>query len=303
MTCQTLKPPVKIYLTIAALLAVSTALVGSPPEPPPAEKKRKAAPEAEKNAQEQIRREAEEVIHAIDLEILREDDKWTKVERIDKPLLYYGDLTRQNDRGSVWGWHQKGRPVAVIELYQDLDNRRRWVFAICNTSGGKLRARHADTPWWLENESATELKDIPGAPAPAAEASVRQRQLKLLAQKFSGHQFWNPGNSRYELRLLNRPLYIYRDEANGALEGGLFTLANGTNPEILLFIEARVDPKDRTKRVWQYAVGRLAHAELHMEYEGKEIFEAPRGGRLSGPDRPYWVGFINIAPAIDPRRP
>src|SRR2546421_500871 len=84
--------------------------------------------------------------------------------------------------------------------------------------------RQADAPWWGENSSAAELQDIPSAPVPAAEAPQRQRQMKLLAQKFTGHQFWDPMNTRYELRRLERPLYTYRDEAGGVLEGGLFTL-------------------------------------------------------------------------------
>src|SRR5205085_1769530 len=117
-----------------------------------------------------------------------------------------------------------------------------------------LRARRGGEPWWRENDSAAELKDVPGAPAPAADAAGRQRQMKLLAQKFTGHQFWDPDNSRYELRRLERPLHTYRDEAGGLLEGGLFALANGTNPEIMLFVEARADPKDKSKAVWQYAV-------------------------------------------------
>jgi hypothetical protein len=130
--------------------------------------------------------------------------------------------------------------------------------------------------------------------------AARSRQLKQLAQKFTGHQFWDPNNSRYELRRIERPLHTYRDEAGGLLEGGLFALANGTNPEILLFVEARVDPKDKSRAVWQYAVGRLAHAELHLDYDGKEIFSAPRGGALSGRDKPYWVDFIPAAPDAGP---
>jgi hypothetical protein len=204
---------------------------------------------------------------------------------------------------SVWGWARKGRPLALLELYRGASNRTSWVFAICNTSGRKLRARRAGAPWWRANDSASELKDIPGAAAPAAETPLRQRQLKLLAQKFTGHEFWDPDNSRYELRLLKQPLYTYRDEANGVLDGGLFTLANGTNPEILLFIEARGDPKHRSKTVWQYTVGRLAHAELHLEYDGKEVFDAPRGNRLSASDQPYWLGFINAALDAEPRKP
>jgi hypothetical protein len=302
MTRQAIQAPVHTVVMIVALLAVATALVGAPPGPPPEAKKDKPDPGAGTNPEEQYRREAEKVAGGIELEILI-GDKWTKVPRIENPLLSYGDPTRENDRGSVWGWAQKGRPVALVELYQNVNFRTRWVFAICNTSGGKVRARRAGAPWWRENDSASELKDVPGAPAPAAEAPLRQRQLKLLAEKFTGHQFWDPDNSRYELRLLKRPLYTYRDEASGVLEGGLFTLANGTNPEILLFVEARVDPKNRSKTVWQYTVGRLAHAELHLEYDGKEVFDAPRGNRVAAPDAPYWLGFINVALDADPRNP
>jgi hypothetical protein len=127
--------------------------------------------------------------------------------------------------------------------------------------------------------------------------------LKLLAEKFTAHQFWDPDNTRYDLRLLKRPLYTYRDEAGGVLEGGLFTLANGTNPEILFFVEARVDPENKSKTVWQYTVGRLAHAELHLQYDGKEVFEAPRGDRVSARNRPYWLGFINVPGDVDPPKP
>jgi hypothetical protein len=302
MTRQTLQLPVKTYLGIAALLIVSAAMIGAPPEPSSEAKKDKADPEARKKADEQARREAERVVRGIELEI-RSDDKWIKVERIEKPLLFYGDPTRNDDRGSVWGWGRKGRPVALLELFQKLDNRTRWACILCNTSGDKLRARRGDALWWRANDSAAQLKDVPGAAAPSAEAPVRQRQLKLLAQKFTGHEFWDPDNTRYELRLLKRSLCTYRDEANGVLDGGLFTLANGTNPEIMLFLEARVDPNNRSKRVWQYTVGRLAHAELHLEYDGKEVFDAPRGDKVEGSNQPYWVTFINAALDAEPRKP
>jgi hypothetical protein len=284
---------------IVALLIVSTAVGGSPQAPSSEAKRDKTEPAAGTKADEQARQEAEQVFRGIDLEILS-DDKWTKVERIEKPLLFYSDPTRNDDRGSVWGWGPKGRPVALLELYQKLDDRTRWVFVICNTSGGKLRANRTGSPWWRENDSAAELKDIPGASAPLAEAPQRQRQLKLLAQKFTGHEFWDPNNTKYELRLLKRPLYTYQDEANGVLGGGLFTLANGTNPEIMFFVEARVDPKNSSKTVWQYTVGRLAHVELHLEYDGKKVFEAPRGDKVAGSDQPYWLGFLRAAPDSEP---
>lgn len=291
MTRHTLQTLVKTYLGLVAVLAVAAIVGGAPPPSSPEARREQTEPGTRASTDEQNRQAAEKVVREIDLEIFH-GEQWSKVERIEKPLLFYSEPTRNNDRGSVWAWGRKGRPVALIELFQGMDNRTKWAYALCNTSGGKLRARRADTPWWRENDSVTQLKDVPGAAAPAAEARVRQRQLKLLARKFTAHERWDPDNSRYELRLLQRPLCTYQDEASGLLDGGLFILANGTNPEIPLFIEARVDARNPSKRVWQYALGRLAHAELHLSYEGKEVFEAPRGNQLSAPNKPYWLGLL-----------
>jgi hypothetical protein len=271
-----------LLLQIAALFLSAVAAFSS--DPPDAEK--------QKAEEEKHRKAAVEVIGGIDPESLA-DDKWTKAKRLEKPLLYYGDPTRDNDRGSLWAWGEKGRPVALLELYQNANDRTRWVYAVCNTSGRKLRAERNRAAWWRENESASELKDVPAAPAPASDGPQRQRQLKALAQKFTAHQFWDPNNTRYELRRLERPLHSYRDEANGLLDGALYIFANGTNPEIVLFLEARANAADKTKFTWQFATGRLAHAELHLEYDGKEVFDAPRGNRISASDKPYWLGFID----------
>jgi hypothetical protein len=135
------------------------------------------------------------------------------------------------------------------------------------------------------------LKDVPGADALGADGPQRQRQLKQLAQKFTAHQFWDPNNSRYELRRLEKPLHTYRDPDAGIAEGALYALVNGTNPEILLFIEARTTPKDAAKPVWRFGVGRSSHAELHLLYDEKEVFESPRAdrGNLCAPNKPYWI--------------
>ena len=231
------------------------------------------------------------MVGGIELEVLA-GDKWVKVKQVEKPLLYYGDPTRNNDRGSVWAWGEKGRPVAVLELYRGANERTKWACAICNTSGGKVRASRGGTPWWRENESVSGLKDVPGAPAPAADAPQRQRQLKQLAAKFTGHEFWDPNNSRFELRRLDRPLHTYRDEDAGVLDGALYTLANGTNPDPA-FRRGPDGPQGRLEGVAVH--DRAAGARrVHLEYDGKEVFDGARAdrARLSAPDKPYWVSFV-----------
>ncbi len=290
----------RTLLMIATLSLASTALPAASQEPPP--KGAKPNPDKEEALSEDektTRRAAEQFVNTIELEMLSEY-KWAKVKRIEKPLLYFSDDTRGHKRGSVWAWGEKGRPVAVLELFQDSGKQGTiWISSLCNTSGGKVRASRVGEPWWMENESDVVINDVPQAPAPAAETAQRQRQLKLLSQKFTGHEIWDPNNSRYELRRIERPVHAYRDEATGLLDGGLIILANGTNPEILLFVEARSSPKDKSKAVWQYLVGRSSHAELHLEFDGKEVFDCPRGNRLSGPRKPYFLSRIVTDPDLE----
>ncbi len=281
---QAFQNPVPVYLLLITLVGVSVAAPS--PSEPPEEKK-------DKIAAEEWHKEAEKVVGGIELE-MRVDENWVPVQRIEKPLLYYSEPTRDKDRGSVWAWGEKGRPVALVKLCQRIGDRSQWQISITNTSGGKLRAGRDSAKWWLENESDVELKNVPNAPAPAADEHQRQRQLKQMALKFAGHEFWDPDNSRFELRRLERALHTYKDGDAGVSAGALYTLTNGTNPEIMLFIEARADPKNGMKAAWQFLVGRTAHAELHLEYDGKDVFTAPRANRLSGPDKPYWLTFISL---------
>jgi len=242
----------------------------------------------------EIRKAAEQLVGGLDVES-HLGGAWVKVKRIDRPLLLFSDDTRADDRGSLWAWGDTGRPVALFEIFQKTTSRSIWTTGICNTSGGKLRAGRLGAPWWLENDSDIAFKDIPAAPPVAAEPALRQRQMKLLAQNFTAHEIYNPNNTRYDLRRLDRPLHAYRDEA-GIVDGGLFAFANGTNPEILLFIEARRS-KDRASRpVWQFGVGRSANAELHLEYEGKEVYWAPRGNVVSGRNKPFWTSTLEFTP-------
>jgi hypothetical protein len=169
---QAILSPIYACLMMVALLVLSAATSAEPFQEPPEPKK--GEPEKGTMAdEEQHRREAERVVRGIELEMLV-DEKWSEVKRIEKPLLFYGDPTRGHTRGSVWAWGETGRPVALLELFQNGSNRTKWVCGLCNTSIGKLRAKREGDSWWRENDSAVELKEIPGAPVPAADAQKRQ---------------------------------------------------------------------------------------------------------------------------------
>jgi hypothetical protein len=53
---------------------------------------------------------------------------------------------------------------------------------------------------------------------------------------------------------LSTPLYRYEKPPGDVLEGAVFAFVLGTDPELLLVLEAR---RDEGATVWQYALARM----------------------------------------------
>ena len=67
--------------------------------------------------------------------------------------------------------------------------------------------------------------------------------MRSLAREFNGRSLSDQGQA-WELRLLPQPLYRYESTDPDVLDGALFTLVSsaGTDPEIILLLEARKTP-------------------------------------------------------------
>jgi len=231
---------------------------------------------------DQARAQAEEIL------IKFAGESGLEVPRVSTPVMCFGDAVRGNQRGTVWVWGRSGRPVVMAEIYRNMGNDALWIHTLTLTGPGLVVADVRGRERWTPRSTQLELKAFPSTSAPAERASIRLRQMKELARRFSAHEYWGPENSRYELRLLIQPVYRYRDPDSKLLDGAAFVLAHDTNPEILLFIEAYGDPA--TKRTWQYGFARLGSAELHANLDRKEVYTQRRApGVVGRPTDPYWL--------------
>src|SRR5438045_876988 len=123
------------------------------------------------DAPDEVRKAAEQLVDSLELEALQ-GGALVRVKRIDRPLLFYTDPTRGDDSGFLFAWGEKGRPLAVAEMYQKTKNRSVWDVHVTNTSGGILRATRSGAPWWSENNSDVAFKDIPSAPPAAPDPAL-----------------------------------------------------------------------------------------------------------------------------------
>jgi hypothetical protein len=181
------------------------------------------------------------------------------------PILRCNDATREEEDGTVWLWTDGKRPVACLCLFLIRDQ---WTYEHTSLTDESLEVSGRPTWKWRPKAEARTWVTVKG-PVPES-APARRREARAIARQLAASEF-HMGET-YQLRLLDRPLHTYSDPEQGLLDGSLFTFAYGTNPEILLQVEARAT---NSGRKWQVAFARLSSAEITVKLEDREVWKVP----------------------------
>lgn len=235
------------------------------------------------------------------LEVVRlTDDGATECSLLEDAVLNWSDSARHPDLlvpGTTWIWHHKGRPGLIGEIYGRVDSVGSWHFFSCNLSPD--RVRFADGAFKTTiTKSYYEAREMPDAPAVAQKKTERTIQMRALVDRFDAHQFWI---ERFELRLLPKPIYRYEDAESGILDGAVYAMVHGTNPEVLLLIEAH-KTDDRAAK-WKVSFGSLAGARCVLRLDGKEFWTCPQHAPDPDDPRQSYAKFVAIKePEPDPDR-
>jgi hypothetical protein len=206
-----------------------------------------------------------------------------RAERIAEPIYRFDDPARSFSDGTLWAFGKSGRPAALLCLSLEKADRGglKWIHELTSLSTGPIAAssRHGSGPWiWNPKEAGVALAPIPGSPAPADDEAKRFRQLRDLARRFKASESLDPARNdpsdRYELRLLPQPVHRYADSASGLIDGAVFLLAYGRNPEIALLIEARREGAGESS--WRYGLARIGAARLRVRLDDREVADLPK---------------------------
>jgi hypothetical protein len=198
--------------------------------------------------------------------------KWSQAQLADEPVLRYTDVTRKQHDSTIWVWGTKGRPSAMVavEYYPERPRDPKWLYEIASLSTSRIAVERGSDLSWTAREPGLNIRRLNGAPAPAERPAARLGQMKDLLARFAAHE-GAVVEGRIELRPMARPLYRYRDEAAGVIDGAVFSFANGTNPEVLWIIEAQAD--DQNNRSWGFGFVQMTGAEVIAELDGKEVWK------------------------------
>ena len=188
-------------------------------------------------------------------------------------------------------WVHDGRPAAAASVFA-LGQLCHEFVSLSPAAG--LVAHDGDRLVWSPNVPGIEFQKLPDAPTPSESPAGRLRQMKVLARRFTATLTgWKSSeNRREELRLLPQQLYRYDLKDAGKThpdlrDGAVFAFVQGTDPEVLLLLEA-VAPSDGTPG-WQYAFARATSGGLEAQLDGKLVWKVEQLLDDKSPGKPQIV--------------
>lgn len=225
------------------------------------------------------RRHQHMVEEAKSYEGIRDSDK-AKIKPIDEPLLKWTNPISGVEAGLLVGWEdEKGIPVAIAQLFllpaRFGDNR--WAIELQSLSQDRFELRSRTAAPWQPNPPGVKWAKFPGNPIkPAASKALRLSQMRRLAARFHGDDYFEDKKEESGLRLLTTPLKRYDDKESGLIDGAIFALVIGTDPEVIIMIEHRKEHEE-----FQYALAPMTGYELRVYLDKKEVWHKPTHKEIS----------------------
>jgi hypothetical protein len=212
------------------------------------------------------------------LAIYRDARHREPLELKEKPVYIWQNRVRSEGQfGSVFVWTHRGRPEVLGTIFSNPNPQGsgRAVLHELHSLADQVLFPVRDGANSWSPQAGVARRAIPGAPPPAETPKARLVQLRALARDFSAHSISPYDEGRWELRLLPQPLYRYESTDPAVVDGAVFAYVTsaGTDPEVLLVVEARLAGE---KPEWQYAVARFSDFNLFVEYKGQQVWQALR---------------------------
>ncbi len=205
-----------------------------------------------------------------------------------EPVLRWTNPVSGSIRGAVFIWTHDKRPSAIASIYK-YDEKTLLSTEIHSLSSQPFRARRDDGATWSPSEGGVVRHLIPDGPMPSESTAVRQRQMRAIARQFSAARH-DPDESERNLRLMSRPLFRYAAPESGVIDGAIFAFVQGTNPDVILLIEAI---QNNASPHWRYGLARMHRYKLDVSFDGKmaRVFpEVPMSEILNtNKNQPYKV--------------
>lgn len=258
-------------------------------------------------AQDQIDKERAEETLKLATEKATEFDFYLGNDRKQKLTLHPRSVLRWSNPvstalyGEVFVWTAAGRPEIIASMHKFFQSTRRHMTGEFHSlARGPIFGLQNEQEFWVPQEAGVSLALLPEAPPVARAAPQRLLQMRTLARGFSAEtSARDEPENREQLRLLPKPIYRYESTNPTLLDGAIFAFVQGTNPEVLLLLEAR---QVGNEHVWQHALARFNSVALRASYDGQQVWSVPQVAppweNVRDPRKAYFVPLLD--PGAEP---
>jgi hypothetical protein len=208
-------------------------------------------------------------------------DAAKKLILLEEPLLRFDDHVTGVVDGTLFVWTLEDRPAATASVW--IRNTGHEFHEFQSLAAGALTASNQGQAKWTPAQPGIERRPAPHAQPPAAAAVRRLNQMRAIAREYSA-SVTGLDEDQQVLRLLPQPVYRYGRPDGAVADGALFAYCKGTNPEVLLLVEAVKDGKELQ---WQYAFARMSSRRCEVRREEKVVWSVPLV-RGEPPSDPYF---------------
>ena len=200
------------------------------------------------------------------------------------PIFKWQNLTNQGGQlGAIYVWSQRGRPEVIGTIFSQPEGGRRNVIHEFHTLA--VKELTVDSPedcarkW--KPKGVFSMQPLIAAPPVAETALRRNTQMRNLSKEFKA--FTQKESERVELRLAPQPVIRYQPNSPDVLDGAIFAFlssAAGTDPEMMVMIEARkVAPNDRNWS-WHMGIIRFTDRDLVVSRNDSDVFSSINNAKL-----------------------
>jgi hypothetical protein len=195
--------------------------------------------------------------------------------RARDPILHWSWPRNNFTDGQTYVWPATGRPVVIGGAFL-LPREGVAYYEFTSLAPQAVVCRRGGEPVWTPPANELKWHPLDGVPEPSDAPRRRLSQMRSLAKRFEGVARMGPPRyppgSRWELRLLPSPIHRYADPPAGIVDGAVFVLTMGTDPQLIVLLEAR---QTADRHDWAAAFSRLSGFELIGSFDGQELWSSP----------------------------
>jgi hypothetical protein len=228
-------------------------------------------------------------------------DDVAPLERSNSSILHWTNPTLGTIYGDVFVWTRNGRPMAVASIFKFYSPFTIMSIEFQSFSTEPFEATFDGEKIWSPGVEEVEFLTLSGAPEPSPAKFARLRQMRSLAESFSVDATVRTDDSiTRRLRMLPQPIFRHDSRDPDVMDGAIFAFVEGTDPELLILIEAR---KTKDGFEWQYAIGRMNSLRFEVRRDDKAVWSgeklAPPWPDVRTPEKGYFnlpLGNVALEP-------